>query len=111
MKTIRLISLSFVIVFLTAKYTYCTSVPVGTVEAITSAIKTGNAKELAKIFNANIELVLLDKEDVYSKTQAELILKEFFTKNQPSNFTIVHQGGADDGAKYVIGNLKTRSEM
>lgn len=75
-------------------------------DAVISSLKSGNAKELAKHFNANIDLTLIDKQDIYSKTQAEIILKEFFNKNVPSNFTIMHQGGKE-GSKYVIGNLTT----
>lgn len=77
-------------------------------EVIINAIKTGNAKELAKFFNQNIELVILTEENVYSKTQAELILKDFFSKNTPSEFTILHQGGKE-GAQYAIGSVKTSS--
>ncbi|OFX31496.1 MAG: hypothetical protein A2X08_16405 [Bacteroidetes bacterium GWA2_32_17] len=75
-------------------------------DGIVNSLKTGNAKELAKHFNANIDLTLIDKQEIYSKTQAELILKEFFSKNVPSNFTIIHQG-EKEGSKYVIGNLTT----
>ena len=75
-------------------------------EVIINAIKTGNAKELAKYFNQNIELVILSEENVYSKTQAELIIKDFFNKNVPSEFTILHQGGKE-GAQYAIGSVKT----
>jgi hypothetical protein len=73
---------------------------------IINAIKTGNAAELAKQFNTNVEMTILDKDGVYSKAQAELILKDFFTKNPPTNFKIIHQGGKE-GAKYAIGNLTT----
>jgi hypothetical protein len=75
-------------------------------EVIISAIKTGNAKELAKYFNQNIELILFNEEDVYSKTQAELIIKDFFTKNTPTDFTVLHHGGKE-GARYAIGSIKT----
>ena len=75
-------------------------------EGISAAFKTGNAKELSKYFNTNVDLTLLEKQDIYSKSQAELILKDFFSKNQPSGFTVLHQGGKE-GSKYVIGNLVT----
>lgn len=75
-------------------------------DGITAALKSGSAKELSKFFNVNIDLSVLDKQDIYSKAQAELILKDFFTKNQPSNFTVLHQGGKE-GSKYLIGNLTT----
>jgi len=75
-------------------------------DEVVTAFKQGNAKVLAKYFNANIELVVLDKEDIYSKTQAEVIVRDFFSQNPVSDFSIVHQGGKE-GAKYVIGNLST----
>lgn len=75
-------------------------------EAIINSLKSGNSTELAKFFNSNIELTILDKEEVYSKAQAELILKDFFVKNPPSNFSIIHKGGKE-GSKYIIGNLIT----
>lgn len=78
-------------------------------EGIYSALKVGNSKELAKYFNGNIELVILDKEGVYSKPQAELILKDFFAKNvilTPNGFMKLHEGGKES-SKYVIGTLYT----
>jgi hypothetical protein len=68
----------------------------------------GNSKLLAEHFNQSVELLIKNKEDVYSKAQAELILKDFFKKNTPNNF-IIEAEGESNGIKYVIGNLKTRS--
>lgn len=74
---------------------------------IISSLKSGNAKILASYFNQNLELVILNDDNVYSKAQAEQIVAGFFSQNQPEKFTIIHQGGKE-GAKYVIGNLTTR---
>jgi len=75
---------------------------------IFDAMKVGNAIEIAKYFNSSVELVILDKEDVYSKQQAEQILKGFFDKNKTKSFSLLHQGGKE-GAQYAIGNLETVS--
>ncbi len=75
-------------------------------DTITSAFKAGNSKELVKHFNANVELVILENEDVYSKTQAEMILRDFFDKQPPKNFAILHHGGKN-GSQYAIGDLTT----
>jgi hypothetical protein len=74
---------------------------------IISSLKSGNAKILASYFNQNVELVILNDDNVYSKAQAEQIVGGFFSQNQPEKFVIIHQGGKE-GAKYVIGNLTTR---
>jgi Domain of unknown function (DUF4783) len=71
---------------------------------ITTALSSGNASLLAEYFNSNIELTLFDKEDIYSKTQAEMILRDFFTKNKPTQFKVLHQGGKEN-SKYAIGSL------
>lgn len=75
-------------------------------EPIIAAIKNGNATELTKYFNANVDLTIIEKQDIYSKSQAESLLKDFFAKNVPSNFRVIHQGGKED-AKYYVGKLTT----
>lgn len=77
---------------------------------IISSLKTGNARVLASFFNQNVELVILNDDNVYSKAQAEQIVSGFFTQNQPEKFSIIHQGGKE-GAKYVIGQLTTRQGL
>lgn len=72
------------------------------------SLRTGNASGLAKYFSPNVELVVLDNENVYSKAHAEQILTDFFKKNPPQKFTIIHQGGKDD-YYFVIGNLQVNS--
>jgi hypothetical protein len=77
-------------------------------EGIILAFKAGNAAELAKHFNANIELVILENEDVYSKIQAEQILRDFFANHRPSSFKIIFEGGKET-SRYAIGSLSTSS--
>ncbi|MBN1416195.1 MAG: DUF4783 domain-containing protein [Bacteroidales bacterium] len=75
-------------------------------EAVINAIGRGNAAVLASYFNPSLELAIVDKEDVYTKQQAELIMRDFFTRNTPSSFTILHKGGKE-GSQFAIGNLVT----
>jgi hypothetical protein len=80
-----------------------------TEENITGALKTGNSKEIAKYFGANVNLKILNQEDIYSKNQAELILKDFFTKNTIKNYIPKHNGTSKNGAQYTIGVLSTNN--
>jgi hypothetical protein len=73
---------------------------------ISKALKEGNAKELSKHFNLTVEISLPGHEDVFSKTQAEQVVTDFFKKNKPSAYQIQHQSGPAD-ARFVIGNLST----
>ena len=74
---------------------------------IALAIKSANSKEVARYFSPRVELKINDKENIYSKSQAEIILKDFFIKNPPLNFTIRHKGASAKGLPYIIGDLKT----
>ena len=74
---------------------------------ITAAIKTGNYKTIAGFFNANVELNLPGNEGIYSKVQAESILKDFFAKNTPRSYTSKNDGQSNEGSQYSIGILET----
>ena len=75
---------------------------------ITEAISKGDATELSKYFDQSVEIALLDEEDVYNKTQATTVVKDFFAKNKPTSFSQVHQGTSKgQDSKYCIGNLTT----
>jgi hypothetical protein len=73
---------------------------------VVNALKTGNAGDLAKFFNSSIELEILGKDAIYSKSQAEMIMKDFFSKNPPSNFINKFEGGHDN-SQYAVGTLMT----
>jgi hypothetical protein len=77
-------------------------------EGLKTAFHTGNAKDLAKYFNASIELEVLGKDGVYSKTQAEQIMKDFFAKHPPKSFSVLFEGGKEY-SQYAIGKLITTS--
>ena len=72
---------------------------------IATGFKSGNAKMVASSFNDNVELVILDKENVCSKEQGEMMLSDFFSKNKPTDYKLTHQGGND--SVYGIGKLTT----
>lgn len=72
--------------------------------ALVSAFKAGNAAKIASYFAENVDLSILDTENLYSKSQAEQILKSFFTKHSPSEFIIVHKGKSGT-SEYFIGEL------
>jgi hypothetical protein len=75
-------------------------------DEVKNAFNNGNSQQLANFFNKNIELLINNKEDIYSKAQAELILKDFFSKHDPDTFKIENQGYSD-GINYIIANLTT----
>ncbi|MBA2422748.1 MAG: DUF4783 domain-containing protein [Chitinophagales bacterium] len=82
---------------------------VSILDNIANAIKSGNSKEISKYFDNNVEITIVDKESVYSKVQAEMVLRDFFAKNPVQSFEIIHRGKAE-GSAYAIGPLKSTNQ-
>jgi hypothetical protein len=78
-------------------------------EEIANAIRSGDARSVAAFFGPTIDLSILEQEEVYSKTQAEQVLRDFFQKNPPKSFQFLHKGSSREGLQYAIGSLVTAS--
>lgn len=77
---------------------------------VKSAVKAGSSKDLARNFNTVVELTLDGKDATnYSNTQAEFVMKNFFSKNAPMNFDYSHQGASEKGQRYAIGTYTAKS--
>ena len=79
-----------------------------TIKNIGTALEAGSAKEMIKFCNKTVEIKINGESANYSRTQAEVVLKDFFFKNPPKSFAYIHQGTAE-GLKYTIGRY-TASE-
>jgi hypothetical protein len=84
--------------------------PPGIVEDVTAAIKAGNSKDLAKYYGPTVEIILPGSEGTFSKAQAEMIMKDFFTKSAPVSFVVNQKGNSAGGAQFIIGTYKNKSE-
>lgn len=69
------------------------------------AMKAGSSKELIKFCNNTVEIKVDGESSNYSKNQAEVILKDFFSRNPPKDFTYIHHGESE-GLKYKIGHYR-----
>jgi len=73
------------------------------VDNISIALNTGSAKELTNFFNDVVELKIDGEKENYSKKQAEVIMKNFFSKYPPVGFNKIHNGSSPEGLMYVLG--------
>lgn len=78
-------------------------------QALIRATQNGDASTLAGYFNDNIELVLPGKSGIYSRNQAEMVVRDFFATTEPQEFRIIHEGNREN-ASFVIGSLTSRNE-
>jgi hypothetical protein len=78
------------------------------IDAVATAIRMGNVNQLSPFFDVRVDISLPDKSDTYSKTQAEMVIGDFFNTNGVQNFRITQQGESG-GTFFCAGILQTKS--
>lgn len=76
------------------------------IDDVIAALKSANATQVSKYFDNTVDITLSEKSNTYSKSQAEVILRNFFNNNTVKGFQILHKGN-NGGSEYCIGNLTT----
>lgn len=79
-------------------------------DKIQEAFETADANMLSDHFNQNIELIIDGSSEIYNKSQAEMIMKDFFHKNKPTAFNKIHQGDKDSSI-FLICKLSTENSI
>ena len=80
----------------------------GGIDDVIVALKAGNVSELSRYIEDNVEITLPDKSDNYSKAQAGLVLKDFFSKSGVKSFDLKHKGDGPSG-QFCVGTLVTKN--
>jgi len=101
-KVIRICLAGFTFIF-SITYSYEVNAQSEVINDMRTALKAGSSKEFVKNFNTMVELNFEGEKSNYSRSQAELVLKEFFKKYPPLDFQYIHKGASKQGLTYVIG--------
>jgi len=72
------------------------------------AVAVGDVDRLSPYLDYRVDISLPEKSDTYSKSQAEMIIRDFFDNNGVRNFQ-VKQKGESGGSEYCFGVLQTRN--
>jgi hypothetical protein len=78
------------------------------IDEVVTAIKSGDASAVSRHFDNTVELTMPDKSNNYSKGQAVMVLKDFFSTNGVKDFQVIHKG-ENGGSQYCIGTLVTKT--
>jgi len=78
------------------------------IDEVVNGLKNGDSGQIARYFDNTVEITMPDKSNSYSKNQAEIILRDFFSNNGVKDFTIIHKG-ENAGSQYCIGTLVTKN--
>ncbi|WP_161889544.1 DUF4783 domain-containing protein [Pontibacter russatus] len=112
MKNFKHLVVAFSLVMVAVLFTAGQAVAQGeAMSSVTSAMKAGSAKELSRNFGSMVEITLDGGEATnYSSTQAEFVMKNFFAKNAPVDFSVNHNGASDKGQLYAIGTYASKGD-
>lgn len=79
----------------------------GPMENIVNAVRQNKIADVAKYFDNIVPITINNVQTAYSRSQAELVLKDFFTKNFPQDVTVISSGSPNSTSKFVISDLVT----
>ena len=57
---------------------------------VANALKQGNASELVKHFAEKVSIKVLNQEDLLSKSQAQALIEDFFSKHKVKTYQTSH---------------------
>lgn len=72
-------------------------------------IETGDSEKLSAWFADNLELDITGSVNSCTRSQAKLIMKNFFNNNTPKKFSIIHKSGRPP-MSYAVGSLSAGAE-
>lgn len=78
------------------------------IDDVVKGMKAGDAAQVAKYFDTNVEITTPDKSNNYSRSQAEMVLKDFFANTVVKSFEVIHKG-QNGGDQFCIGTLLTKA--
>jgi hypothetical protein len=77
---------------------------------ITDALASGDARSLAHHFSSMVDLGLPEKDDTYSKSQGEIIMRDFFKKCPAESFNVVKKGKISENSHFAICSYRTKDK-
>ena len=80
-------------------------------EDMVNAIRNDRVADMIKYFDNFVPLTLNNAQSIYSRNQAEVVLKDFFDKNIPKDFQIMDNGSPDNSSKFIIGSLTATNNI
>jgi hypothetical protein len=103
---------SFLVLFSLLAFFFCSSSASAqgsqlATDQVAGLLKRGDGSRLAIMLNSRVDLDLPGSIGIYSRKQAEEILKAFFKRYPPDDFILKHSGQSGEKATYSIGHYQS----
>lgn len=80
------------------------------IDTLSGYFKTAQAEKIAEYLPSVVELDILGEKNSYSSAQAEIILRDFFTKNKPASVKIINRLSSNPNHKLTILSLQSAKD-
>lgn len=98
----------YLVIFLTALFLLNHVKAQPRMDDVVNVLNGSSIESIVKYFDNVVDITLNNNQSTYSKSQAEMVIRNFFSKNAVTSFKIKYKGNsADDQAFYLIGDMKT----
>lgn len=78
------------------------------VDDVYRTLNAGEIASVVKYLDKVVDITINDDQSTYSKSQAEMVLRNFFSRHTILSFAIKHKGNAaSDNTTFLIGELRT----
>jgi hypothetical protein len=78
----------------------------GIINDVAGSVGAGNVGAISKYLDNAVAITIQGSQSTYSHSQAEMVLRDFFSKNAARGFNIERSGGGNNNS-YAIGTLTT----
>jgi hypothetical protein len=79
-------------------------------EDVMQALNSGDLENMVKYFDNVVDITLNNDQSTYSKTQAEMVIRNFLAKNSAKSFQVKYKGNvSSDSSYFIIGELKNNA--
>jgi hypothetical protein len=99
----------YLIIFLTIMFVFNDINAQPKMDDVVTVLNNSSVENVVQYFDNVVDITLNNSQSTYSKSQAEMVIRNFFTKNAVTSFRIKYKGNdAYDSSFYLIGDFKTK---
>lgn len=79
-------------------------------EDIANSLKNNRISDLVKYFDNMVPITINNTQSVYGHNQAEIVLRDYFEKNNPKDLIVLDNGSPNPSSKFMIANFLAHNE-
>ncbi len=79
----------------------------GVLYSVGQSLVDNNASTLSQFFDDQVELNLVGRSQMVSRTQAQYVMNNFFARNPHTAYTVLHRGYTGNGTFYALAEYRS----